>query len=84
MLITFKKQILKFKANHKNANFETQFCLGRISNGLRNPESREVPLNGNTYDVNKYNSIDKSDIWNNRKYLMIKKDIKQCSALLNK
>ena len=62
MLITFKKQILKFKANHKNANFKTQFCLGRISNGLRNPESREVPLNGNTYDVNKYNSIDKSDI----------------------
>ena len=28
------QEIFKFKADNKNVNFPTQFCLGSISNGL--------------------------------------------------
>ena len=45
-----RKEIFKFKANNKNVNFPTQFCLGSISNRFRAPEFREVSLNGNVYD----------------------------------
>ena len=44
------KKIFKFKANNKNVNFPTEFCLGRIFNGFSANESREVSLNGNLYD----------------------------------
>ena len=59
------KEIVKFKDDNKNFNFPTQFCLGSISNGFRNTESREVSLNENVYDfsVDK-SSIDKYDILN--------------------
>ena len=58
------KEIVKFKGNNKNVNFATQLCLGSISNGFSNTESREVSLNGNVYDFSvDYNSIDKSDIY---------------------
>ena len=59
------KEIVKFKDDNKNVNFPTQFCLGNISNGFRNTESREVSLNENVYDfsVDK-GSIDKYDILN--------------------
>ena len=59
------KEIVKFKDDNKNVNFPTQFCLGSISNGFRNTESREVSLNENVYDfsVDK-SSIDKYDILN--------------------
>ena len=59
------KEIVKFKDDNKNVNFPTQFCLGSISNGFRNTESREVSLNENVYDfsVDK-GSIDKYDILN--------------------
>ena len=59
------KEIVKFKDDNKNVNFPTQFCLGNISNGFRNTESREVSLNENVYDfsVDK-SSIDKYDILN--------------------
>ena len=59
------KEIVKFKDDNKNVNFPTQFCLGSISNGFRNTESREVSLNDNVYDfsVDK-SSIDKYDILN--------------------
>ena len=52
-------------ADNKNVNFLTQFCLGSISNRFSVTES----LNGdvNDFSVN-YNSIDKSDILNIRKY----------------
>ena len=54
-----------FKADNKNINFPTQFCLGSISNGFSAAESREVSLYGNVYDLSvDYNSIDKSDILN--------------------
>ena len=71
------KEIFKFKADNKNVNFRTQFCLGSISNGFNTTESREVSLNGNVYDfLVDYNSIDKSDILNIHKYLMRKNNIK--------
>ena len=58
-----------FKADNKNINFPTQFCLGSISNGFSAAESREVSLYGNVYDLSvDYNSIDKSDILNIHKY----------------
>ena len=58
-------------------NFPTRFCLGIISAGFRNTESREVSLNENVYDFSvEYSSIDKSDILNFRKYLMTMENIK--------
>ena len=71
------KEIIKFKADNKNFNFLTRFCLGSISDVFNAPESREVSLNGNVYDFSfDYNSIDKSDILNIHKYLMTKNSIK--------
>ena len=34
------KKIFKFKADNKNVNFPTHFCLASISNGFTNIESR--------------------------------------------
>ena len=77
------KEIFKFKANNKNANFPTQFCLGSISNGFSNTESREVSFNGNVYAFSvDYNFIDKSGLLNIHNYLMTKNNKKQCSACL--
>ena len=71
------KEIFKFKADNKNVNFPTQFCLESICNGFSATESREVSLNGNMYDFSvDYNSIDKSDILNIHKYLMTKNNTK--------
>ena len=41
----------KTKANNRNANFPSQFCLGSISNRFSAIESSEASLNGNVYDV---------------------------------
>ena len=63
----------EFKAVNKNTSFHTQFYLGGISNGFSALESREGYLNGNVYDFPvDYNYIDKSDILNIHRYLMIK------------
>ena len=71
------KEIIKFKADNKNFNFSTRFCLWSMSDGFSSIESREVSLNGNVYDFSvDYNSIDKSDILNIPKYLMAKNKIK--------
>ena len=46
------------------------------SNGFNALKSREVSLNENVYDFSVgYNHIDKSDILNIHKYLMIKNNI---------
>ena len=59
-LFVNEKEIFKFKADNKNVNFSTQFCLGSISNGFSSTESREVSLNGIVYDFSvDYNSFDK-------------------------
>ena len=64
MLVNGKERI-KFKADNKNVNFPTQFCLGSISDGFSATQSREVCLNGNVYDFSVYyNSIDKFEILN--------------------
>ena len=71
------KEIFKFKADNKNVNFLTQFCLGSISNGFSATKSKEVSLNGNVFDFSvDYNSIDKFNILNIHKYLMTKDNIK--------
>ena len=76
------KKIFKFKADNKNVNFSTQFCLGSISNGFSNTESIELSLNGNVYDFSvDYNSIDKSDILKIHKYLMTKNNINYVQAV---
>ena len=70
------KEIFEFKADNKNVNFPTRFCLRRTSDGFNTTESREVSLNGNVYDFSvDYNSIDKSDILNIHKYLITKDNI---------
>ena len=71
-----RKEIFKFKADNKNLNFPTQFCLRSISNEFGALESKEVSLNGNMHGFSVYyNSIDTSDIWNIRKYLIIKNNL---------
>ena len=71
------EEIFKFKADSKNINFPTQFCLESISNAFSTTESRDVSLNGTVYDFSvDNNSIDKSDILNIHKYLMAKNIIK--------
>ena len=68
-----RKEIYKFKTNNKNVNFPTQFCLGSISNKFSAINSTGVSLKGNVYGFSvDYNSIDKSDILNIYKYLMVK------------
>ena len=79
------KETFNFKADNKNVNFPTQFCLGSISNGFSAAESREASLNRKVCDFSvDYNSIDKYDILNIHKHLMNRNYIKEYLALLNK
>ena len=76
-LLVNGKEIIRFKADNKNVNFATRFCLGSISGGFSATESREVSLNRNVYEFSvDYNSIDKSGTLNIHKYLMSKNNIK--------
>ena len=69
-------KVFKLKADNKNVNFPSQFCLGSISNGFSTIESIQVSLNGNVYGFSvDYDSIDKSDILKIKKYLMTKNNI---------
>ena len=43
------KEIYKFIASNKNANFPTQFCLGSISNKFHYVEAEQVSLKGNVF-----------------------------------
>ena len=73
------KEMFKFKADNRNVNFPTQFCLGSISNGFRATKSREVSLNENVFEISvDYIFIDKSDIINIHKYLITKNNTKNC------
>ena len=59
----------KFKANNKNVNFSSQFCLRGICNKF---EAEEVSSKGNVYDYSvDCDANDKSDILNIHKYLMV-------------
>ena len=76
-MFVIENEIFEFKSSNKNVNFPTQFCLGSISNGFSDIESREVSLNGNVYDFSvNYSSFDKSDLLNIHKQLTAKDDIK--------
>ena len=44
-LFVNRKEIFNFKADNKNANLSTQFCLGSIYNEFSIIEFRGVPLN---------------------------------------
>ena len=75
-LFVYGKEIYKFKASNKNDNFQSQFCLGSISNKFDYVDSKEVSFKGNVYDFSvDYDVIDKSNILNTHKYLMIKNSI---------
>ena len=70
------KEIYKFKDSNKNNNFPSQFCLGSISNKFDHVDTGEVSFKGNVYDFSvDFNAIDKSNILNIHKYLMIKNNI---------
>ena len=63
----------KFKVDNKNVHFPVQFFLGSISNKFSAINSREVSSEENLYNFPvDYNAINKSDILNIHKYLMIK------------
>ena len=63
------KEVYKFKADDKNVNFPTQFCLGSISNKFDAADSRQLSLKGNVYDFSvDYDTINKSDIINIHKF----------------
>ena len=71
------KKIYNLKVDNKNIKFPVQFCSGNISEKFNALESREVSFKGNLCDFSvDYNAIDKSDILNIHKYLMVKNDIK--------
>ena len=61
----------------KNVNFPTQFFLGGISNEFDATGSREVLLKGNVYEFQSITvAFDKSDIFNNHEYLIVKNNTK--------
>ena len=65
-----------FKADNGNFNFPSRFCLGSTSNDFDRDDLKEVSFKGNVYDFSvDYDAIDKSDILNIHKYLMIKNSI---------
>ena len=69
--LLIEKKCLNLKPTIKMFNFQTQFSLESISNRI------SLSLNGDVYDFSvDYNSIDKSDILNIRKYLRAKNNIK--------
>ena len=75
--LLMEKKSLSLKPIKKNVSFPTQFYLRSISNSFGAVESRDVSLKGNVYDFSvNNNAIDKSDILNIHKYLMIKNNVK--------
>ena len=70
----YGKEIFKF---NKNVNFSTQFCLESISNGSGTSEFRQVSIKENMYVFSvDYNALDKFDILNIHKYLVVKNSMK--------
>ena len=67
------KEIYKFEASNKNNDFPSRFCLGSISNKFDSDYLNEVSFKGNVHHFSvDYSAIDKSNISNIHKYLMIK------------
>ena len=71
------KKIYKFKGNNKNISFPNQFCLGSISNKFDFVLAEEASLKENVYYFSvDYEAIDKSEILNIHKYLIVGNNIK--------
>ena len=76
LIIENGKEIYKFKANNGNVNITSHFRLGSISNEFDSSDLKEVYFRGNVFDISvDYNFINKSEILNIHKYLMIKTSI---------
>ena len=76
LIIENGKEIYKFKANNGNVNITSQFRLGSISKEFDSSDLKEVYFRGNVFDISvNYNFINKSEILNIHKYLMIKTSI---------
>ena len=72
-------EIYKFKVNQENVNFSTIFFLGSISEKCSAVESRKVSFKGNMFDYSvsvDSNAIDKSEILNIHKYLLVENNVK--------
>ena len=71
------KEIFKFKANNGNTNFPNRFCLRSISDEFHANESRQVSLEEIVCDFSvDSNAIDKSNILDVHKYLMVENNVK--------
>ena len=75
--LLMEKNSINSKPNtNTNVNFLTHFFLRSISNKFGAIDSKEVSLKENVYDFSAdYNAIDKCDILNIHKYLMVKSNI---------
>ena len=63
----------KFKSNDKNVNFPNTFCLVRKSNKFDYVRAKEVSLKRYVYNSSvDYGAIDKSEILNIHRFLMVK------------
>ena len=80
-----EKEIYKFKADNKNFNISSKFCLGSICSKFEFLESTEVTFKGNVSDFSVHiDPVDKFDILNINKYSVLKNNIKSCSGLFKK
>ena len=76
-LFVNRTKIYKLKADNKNFNFSTQFCLGSISKKIDVVESTKVYLKGNLYNYSvDGNAINNFDILIMHMHLMVKNNIK--------
>ena len=70
------KEVYKFNARNENNNFPAQIYLENISNEFDRVGTEKVSFKGNAYAfLVDYDAIDKSNIFNIHKYLMIKSSV---------
>ena len=70
------KKPIRLKQIIKRSTFQLEFCLGSTSNKFDYVEPEEVSFKENVYDFSVYyDAIDKSDLLNLHKYLILKNDI---------
>ena len=73
MVIIVISLLMENKSDNKNVNFPTLFYLGSVSNKFGAIDLREISLEWNGYNFSvDYNAINKSEILNIHKYLIVK------------
>ena len=73
MVIIVISVLMEKKSDNKYVNFPTLFYLGSISNKFGDTDLREISLERNRYNFSvDYNAINKSEILNIHKYLIVK------------